>query len=107
MSNSCNQTSTLSNTTENAENIGWGKNTPLRWNRNYQTICKNILLKVLIIGVPTYTVAIITKAMVFTMPMLAITTVIATNLYDDAKENENRVDEGDAADGGDIGDLDG
>jgi hypothetical protein len=46
---------------------------------------KNILLKVLIIGVPTYTAAIITKAMVFTMPMLAITTVIATNLYDDAK----------------------
>ena len=67
----------------------------------------NILLKVLIIGVPTYTVAIATEAMVFTMPMLAITTVIATNLFDDAKENENRVDEGDAADGGDIGDLDG
>lgn len=67
----------------------------------------NVLLKVLIIGVPTYTVAIATEAMVFTMPMLAITTVIATNLFDDAKENENRVDEGDAVDGGDIGDLDG
>ncbi len=45
--------------------------------------------------------------MVYTMPMLAITTIIATNLFDDAKENENRVDEGDGADGGDIGDLDG
>ena len=107
MSNSCNQTPTLSNTAEIVENESRFKLSPLRWNRNYQTICKNILLKVLIIGVPTYTVAIITKAMVFTMPMLAITTVIATNLYDDAKENENRVDEGDAADGGDIGDLDG
>ena len=41
------------------------------------------------------------------MPMLAITTIIATNLFDDAKENENRVDEGDGPDGGDIGDLDG
>ena len=48
--------------------------------------------------------------MVFTMPMLAITTVIATNIFDDAKENENRVDEGDGSDGpdgGDIGDFDG
>jgi hypothetical protein len=27
---SCNQTLTLSNTTENAENIGWVKNTLLR-----------------------------------------------------------------------------
>ena len=51
--------------------------------------------------------AFLTKAMVFTMPMLAITTVIATNLFDDAKENENRVDEGDGPDGGDVGDLDG
>ena len=53
----------------------------------------------------SYTVAIITKAMVFTMPMLAITTVIATNIFDDAKENENRVDEGEGSDGGDIGDI--
>ena len=71
---------------------------------------KKLLIKILIIGIPTYTVAIITKAMVFTMPMLAITTVIATNIFDDAKENENRVDEGDGSDGpdgGDIGDFDG
>ena len=68
---------------------------------------KNLIKKVLIIAIPTYAVAIFTNAMVYTMPMLAITTVIATNLFDDAKENENRVDEGDAADGGDIGDLDG
>ena len=43
--------------------------------------------------------------MVYTMPMLAITTVIATNLFDDAKEIENRVDEGDGFDSGDIGDF--
>ena len=51
--------------------------------------------------------ALLTKAMVYTMPMLAITTVIATNLFEDTKENENRVDEGDGLDGGDVGDLDG
>tara|TARA_B100001109_G_scaffold143829_1_gene117034 strand:- start:195 stop:476 length:282 start_codon:yes stop_codon:yes gene_type:complete len=67
----------------------------------------NLIKKVLIIAIPTYVVAFLTKAMVFTMPMLAITTVIATNLFDDAKENENRVDEGDGLDGGDIGNLDG
>mgnify|MGYP001200315526 FL=1 len=66
---------------------------------------KKLLIKILIIGIPTYTVALITKAMVFTMPMLAITTVIATNIFDDAKENENRVDEGEGSDGGDIGDI--
>tara|TARA_B100000900_G_C19953866_1_gene462798 strand:- start:161 stop:391 length:231 start_codon:yes stop_codon:yes gene_type:complete len=68
---------------------------------------RKVFIKVLVIGIPTYTVAILTNAMVYTMPMLAITTIIATNLFDDAKENENRVDEGDGADGGDIGDLDG
>ena len=67
----------------------------------------NLIKKVLIIAIPTYIMAFLTKAMVFTMPMLDITTVIATNLFDDAKENENRVDEGDGPDGGDIGDLDG
>jgi len=36
------------------------------------------------------------------MPMLAITTIIATNIFDDVKENENRVDDGDGMDGGDL-----
>ena len=67
----------------------------------------NLIKKVLIIAIPTYIIAFLTNAMVFTMPMLAITTVIATNLFDDAKENENRVDEGDGPDGGDISGLDG
>ena len=66
---------------------------------------KNLIFKILIIGIPTYAMAIITKAMVFTMPMLAITTIIATNMFDDGRENENRVDEGDGIDGGDIGDI--
>lgn len=66
---------------------------------------KNLILKVLIIAIPTYSIAFLTNAMVYTMPMLAITTVIATNLYDDAKETENRVDEGDGFDSGDIGDF--
>jgi hypothetical protein len=66
---------------------------------------KNLISKVLIIAIPTYSIAFLTNAMVYTMPMLAITTVIATNLFDDAKETENRVDEGDGFDSGDIGDF--
>jgi len=68
---------------------------------------KKLLIKILVIGIPTYTLAILTGAMVYTIPMLAITTIIATNLFNDAKENENRVDEGDGSDGGDTGDFDG
>ena len=54
---------------------------------------KNLIKKVLIIGIPTYTIAILTNAMVYTMPMLAITTIIATNIFQDNKDIENRVDE--------------
>ena len=39
---------------------------------------KWLILKILIIAIPTYTVAFITEKMVFTIPMLAITTIIAT-----------------------------
>ena len=35
--------------------------------------------------------ALLTKAMVYTMPMLAITTVIATNLFDDTKERNRAI----------------
>ena len=63
---------------------------------------KKLSAKILIIGIPTYTVALTTNAMVYTMPMLAITTIIATNIFDDVKENENRVDDGDGMDGGDL-----
>ena len=57
----------------------------------------------------TYFVAYATKAMIYTMPMLAVCTLIAANLSDDDDEVENRVDEDGSQDGGEIdgGDLDG
>lgn len=65
---------------------------------------KNLIKKVLIIAIPTYAIAIFTNAMVYTMPMLAITTIIATNIFQDDRDVENRVDEeGDSSDGGDDG----
>ena len=56
--------------------------------------------------VPTYSVAYISEAMIYTMPMLAVCTLIAANLYGE-EEIENRVDEdgspdGDGLDGGDL-----
>ena len=50
-----------------------------------------LIYKVLIIAVPTYTIAFMTDAMVYTMPMLAITTVIATSVFNE-KDNEKRID---------------
>ncbi len=52
-----------------------------------------LIYKVLIIAVPTYSIAFITEAMVYTMPMLAITTVIATSIFNE-KKIEKRLDEG-------------
>jgi hypothetical protein len=67
---------------------------------------KNLIKKVLIIAIPTYAIAIFTNAMVYTMPMLAITTIIATNIFQDDRDIENRVDEeGDSSD--DDGDSNG
>ena len=54
---------------------------------------KNLVVKVLIIAVPTYTMAIITNAMVYTIPMLAISTLIATNIFKDDEDVENRVEQ--------------
>ena len=76
---------------------------------------KSLLYKILIIAVPTYAIAIITEAMVFTMPMLAITTLIATNIFKDDKDVENRVEQDgvnadvntDGMDGMDGMDIDG
>lgn len=64
-----------------------------------------ILIRLLVMLVPTYTVAYITNAMIYTMPMLAACTLLAANLFND-DETEIRVDE-DGGDGGDGGDLDG
>ena len=51
-----------------------------------------LLIRVLVMLVPAYSVAYITNAMIYTMPMLACCTLIAANLFD-ADEVENRVDE--------------
>jgi len=68
---------------------------------------KNLFKKVLIIAIPTYSVAILTNAMVYTMPMLAITTIIATNIFQEDKDTENRVEEDSDSDtdGGDDGGM--
>jgi hypothetical protein len=63
-------------------------------------IKKNLINKVLVIAIPTYAIAIYTEAMVYTVPMLAITTLIATSIFEDTKNLESRVDEdGDTGDG--------
>ena len=69
---------------------------------------KELIVRVLVMLLPTYFVAYATKAMIYTMPMLAVCTLIAANLYDD-DEVENRIDEDGSQDGGEIdgGDLDG
>jgi hypothetical protein len=54
---------------------------------------KILIIKVLIIAVPTYTMAIITNEMVYTIPMLAISTLIATNMFKDDEDIENRVEQ--------------
>ena len=55
------------------------------------SIDSKLIYKVLIIAVPTYLVAFFTEAMVYTMPMLAITTVIATSLFNE-KDVNRKVD---------------
>ena len=40
-----------------------------------------LLIKVAIIAIPTYTVAILTKQMVYTIPMLVITSLIAQSVF--------------------------
>ena len=55
---------------------------------------KNLVIKVLVIALPTYAIAIMTREMVFTIPMLAISTLIATNLYKNENDDiKNRVEE--------------
>ena len=61
----------------------------------------NLTKKVLIVAIPTYLTAFLTEAMVYTMPTLAITTLLATSLYKDSQEVENRIDEDGDGDGDD------
>ena len=60
---------------------------------------KHIFTKILIIAVPTYGLAILTEKMIYTIPMLAITTFIAANLFEE-ETSDIRVDED--SDGGDT-----
>ncbi len=63
-----------------------------------------LIKKILIIAIPTYLIAFLTEAMVYTMPTLAITTLIAVNLYEGSSRNvENRIDED--GDGGEDGNI--
>ena len=66
----------------------------------------NLIKKVLVIAVPTYAVAFTTEAMVYTVPMLAITTLIATSMFQNTSSIRNRVDEEGIDDHGDIADSD-
>lgn len=66
----------------------------------------NLIKKVLVIAVPTYVVAFATEAMVYTVPMLAITTLIATSMFQNTSSIRNRVDEEGIDDQGDIADSD-
>ena len=62
------------------------------------------LTKALIILIPTYAVAFLTEMMVYTIPMLAASSIFATTMFDKGKD-ELRVDEdGPQDDGGDSQD---
>ena len=54
---------------------------------------KKAFTKALIILIPTYAVAFLTEMMVYTIPMLAISTLIATNIFKDDEDIENRVEQ--------------
>lgn len=62
---------------------------------------KQLIVKVLVILVPTYIVAWISNAMIYTMPMLAACTLIAASLFNN-DETENRVDEDGSSEGSEI-----
>ena len=62
------------------------------------------LTKALIVLIPTYIVAYLTEMMVYTIPMLAASSIFATTMFDKNKD-ELRVDEdGTPDDGGDSQD---
>jgi hypothetical protein len=62
------------------------------------------LTKALIVLIPTYIVAYLTEMMVYTIPMLAASSIFATSMFDKNKD-ELRVDEdGSPDDGGDSQD---
>ena len=60
------------------------------------------LTKALIILIPTYAVAFLTEMMVYTIPMLAASSIFATTMFDKGKD-ELRVDEDGPQDDGSNG----
>ena len=66
---------------------------------------KKAFIKSLIILIPTYIVAYLTEMMVYTIPMLAASSIFATSMFSKDKD-ELRVDEdGDSADSDDSDDC--
>ena len=66
---------------------------------------KILIKKILVIAIPTYAMAFLTHSIVFTMPMLAITTIISANIFQDKIDIKNRVDEDGDSDGGGVAAL--
>ena len=65
---------------------------------------KKAVVKALVVLIPTYIVAYLTEMMVYTIPMLAASSIFATSMFDKNKD-ELRVDEdGSPDDGGDSQD---
>ena len=58
-----------------------------------------LFLKILVIAIPTYTIAILTEQMVFVVPTLVISGVIANAM---SSSQKTRVDESEDAEGSDI-----
>ncbi|MFP6834356.1 MAG: hypothetical protein VB914_05680 [Porticoccaceae bacterium] len=59
---------------------------------------KPLIIKVMVVLVPSYTVAYLTEAMVYTVPMLAAASIVATNLYTSPQINRRVDDEGTSED---------
>jgi hypothetical protein len=70
---------------------------------------KPLIVKLLVVLIPSYTVAYITEAMVYTVPMLAAASIVATNLYTSPQisrrvDNEADIEDGEVQDGDIEGD---
>ena len=66
---------------------------------------KPLIIKLMVVLIPSYTVAYLTEAMVYTVPMLAASSIIATNLYT-SPQISRRVDDDTDTEGGETQDGD-
>ena len=60
---------------------------------------KPLIVKLMVVLIPSYTVAYLTEAMVYTVPMLAAASIVATNLYTSPQISRRVDDEADIEDG--------